>query len=233
MALANLSSINANKSTMAVGNGGGTSSTALNALALAFSYNNMSATDRIESLIDIQRSSNSTLVWGAAVSLITINEPQKMVENFQAALQFQYNMATNFQDPEMSQAYASVFTAYVVGKVSGGIKLPYEGTLNSSKSIMNAGSRADAIKAVDDLPASIRENAKGFFKDKTTNKYTNYIVEQTPDGNYMMQATKPGDVPGSKAIYYKKVSPNGETLDMYKETFDPAGNLVHNKNKIK
>ena len=132
-------------------------------------------------------------------------------------------VVTSMLGPEISLALKSI----------SGFMPAVEGTVNSSKSIMNAGSRADAIKAVDGLPASIRENAKGFFKDKTTNKYTNYIVEQTPDGNYMMQATKPGDVPGSKAIYYKKVSPNGETLDMYKETFDPAGNLVHNKNKIK
>jgi len=74
--------------------------------------------------------------------------------------------------------------------------------------------------------ANKQENVMGFFKDKTTNKYTNYIVEQTPDGNYLMQATKPGDVLGFKDIYYKKISPNGETLDMYKKTFDPAGNLI-------
>ena len=55
--------------------------------------------------------------------------------------------------------------------------------------------------------------------------------EKMPNGNYMAKMTKPGDVPGSKAIYYKEISPDGTTIKVYKDTFDPAGNLVHTKPK--
>jgi hypothetical protein len=41
----------------------------------------------------------------------------------------------------------------------------------------------------------------------------------------------PGRVPGSKAIYYKMVDANGHTVRVYKETYDPDGNLVHIKEK--
>jgi hypothetical protein len=43
--------------------------------------------------------------------------------------------------------------------------------------------------------------------------------------------TKPGNVPGSYAIYYKEIAADGTTLKVYKNTYDPAGNLVHTKDK--
>lgn len=43
--------------------------------------------------------------------------------------------------------------------------------------------------------------------------------------------TKPGNVPGSKAIYYKEIGADGRTIKVYKDTFDPKGNLVHTKDK--
>ena len=41
----------------------------------------------------------------------------------------------------------------------------------------------------------------------------------------------PGKVPGSKAVYNKVVDSNGKTIKVYKDTFDPKGNLVHRKDK--
>ena len=43
--------------------------------------------------------------------------------------------------------------------------------------------------------------------------------------------TKPGNVPGSKAIYYKELTLDGKTIKVYKKTFDPNGNLIHTKDK--
>jgi len=100
----------------------------------------------------------------------------------------------------------------------------------STQSVLNAGSKADALKAVDDLPSNIQSNVKSFFKGGS-NKYTDFTVEKMPNGNYMAKMTKPGDVPGSKAIYYKEISLDGTTIKVYKDTFDPAGNLVHTKPK--
>jgi len=100
----------------------------------------------------------------------------------------------------------------------------------STQSVLNAGSKADDLKAVDDLPSNIQSNVKSFFKGGS-NKYNDFTVEKMPNGNYMAKMTKPGDVPGSKAIYYKEISPDGTTIKVYKDTFDPAGNLVHTKPK--
>jgi hypothetical protein len=102
--------------------------------------------------------------------------------------------------------------------------------VSKTQSVLNAGSKADALKAVDKLPSNIKSNVKSFFKGGS-NKYTNSTVERMSNGNYLAKMTKPGDVPGSKAIYYKEISPNGTTIKVYKNTFDPAGNLVHTKPK--
>lgn len=117
----NVATVNASKSTSSV-SGTGNDITALKAIVLACSYNTMSATDRIESLIDIGKGSNNTLVKAAVAPVIMINEPQKVAETIQAAVQFQLNIGTNYKDPELSQAFASVFTAYVAGKVLEGMK---------------------------------------------------------------------------------------------------------------
>jgi hypothetical protein len=99
-----------------------------------------------------------------------------------------------------------------------------------TKSILNAGSKADAIKSVDDLPANIQPKVKNFFKGGS-NSYIDFSVEPMKDGSYMVKMTKPGNVPGSKAIYYKVIDYNGNTIRVYKETYDTAGNLVHVKDK--
>ena len=39
----------------------------------------------------------------------------------------------------------------------------------------------------------------------------------------------PGRVPGSKAVYTKIIDSSGKTIKVYKDTFDPKGNLVHRK----
>ena len=73
-------------------------------------------------------------------------------------------------------------------------------------------------------------NVKSFFKGGS-NKYTDFTVEKMSNGNYMAKMTKPGDVPGSKAIYYKEVSLSGTSINVLKDSFDPTGNLVHTKPK--
>jgi len=99
-----------------------------------------------------------------------------------------------------------------------------------NKSVLNAGSKADAIESVDNLPSNIQSKVKNFFKGGS-NSYTDFSVEQMGNGNYMAKMTKPGNIPGSKAIYYKEIDPSGNTLRAFKETFDPSGNLVHIKDK--
>lgn len=47
------------------------------------------------------------------------------------------------------------------------------------------------------------------------------------------QATSPGRVPGSKAVYEKQIDTAGKTIQSTKTTYDPKGNIVHVKDKLK
>lgn len=57
------------------------------------------------------------------------------------------------------------------------------------------------------------------------------IVGKEKNGNDQIKMENPGRVPGSKAVYYKIVDSEGRTVRVYKETYDPNGNLVHVKEK--
>lgn len=65
-----------------------------------------------------------------------------------------------------------------------------------------------------------------------TNSKANSSFKQLIDGNYLFQATSPGKVPGSYALYQKWVNPQGETIKMTKTTFAPDGSIIHVKSKF-
>ena len=92
------------------------------------------------------------------------------------------------------------------------------------------GTKQSAIAGVSSYPPTIASSAKKFFKG-SSNAYNNYSIAKEPDGSYHFIMEKPGNVPGSKAVYHKIVDSNGKTVRVYKDTFDPQGNLVHRKEK--
>ena len=96
--------------------------------------------------------------------------------------------------------------------------------------IFSAKEKQIAFGKVKELPSDIQGNAKRFFKGGS-NKYDYFSAKKNPDNTYTLVMQKPGDVPGSKAIYYKIVDDKGITKAAYKETLDPMGNLVHRKEK--
>jgi hypothetical protein len=57
-------------------------------------------------------------------------------------------------------------------------------------------------------------------------------IRDLPSGGKAFQAEVPGRVTGSKAIYEKQVDASGRTIQYTKTTYDPAGNIVHVKDKI-
>jgi hypothetical protein len=79
------------------------------------------------------------------------------------------------------------------------------------------------------LPTAIQSSAKRFFGGR--NEYDSFSVSQDTAGRYILVMEKPGNVPGSRAIYFKITDSNEKTVGAYKETYDPAGNLVHTKTK--
>ena len=141
--------------------------TALNIISLVTLYKKMSATERIEALLDISKGSNNTLIRAGVIPAIIVNEPQKLVENIKAAVQFQLNIGTNFEDPDMAEAFASVFTAYITGKLAEGIKLPSKGMVDSGNYIVN-----NAEKIADDI---ININKKYSNGNQMNNSISNIV----------------------------------------------------------
>jgi len=103
-------------------------------------------------------------------------------------------------------------------------------TAKSGKSIIKATKKSSALKSVDTLPSNIQKSAKSFFKG-SSNNYNSYSVIKNKNNTYTIKMENPGKVPGSKAVYNKIVDSNGKTIKVYKDTFDPLGNLVHRKDK--
>lgn len=90
--------------------------------------------------------------------------------------------------------------------------------------------KSQALSSVKSLSDAIQKNVKDFFKG-ASNKYNIFSVEQKSNGNIIVRMEKPGNVPGSKAIYFKEISPKGRTIRVYKETYGPDGKLIHTKEK--
>ena len=103
-------------------------------------------------------------------------------------------------------------------------------TKGSKRSILSADNKSTALSKIKILPKNIQSSYTKFVKDTTTSKYTDYKIIHSGNG-YIYQSKKPGNVPGSYAIYYKEVDSNGKTIRVYKDTYDNKGNLVHRKNK--
>ncbi len=118
--------------------------------------------------------------------------------------------------------------AKTVDKASDAAKVAK--TAKSGKSIIKATKKSSALKSVDKLPSNIQKSAKSFFKG-SSNNYNSYSVIKNKNNTYTIKMENPGKVPGSKAVYNKIVDSNGKTIKVYKDTFDPLGNLVHRKDK--
>lgn len=103
-------------------------------------------------------------------------------------------------------------------------------TKGAGKSILSAGNKISALSKTKNLPKRIQSSYEKYVKNSTTNKYIDYKITKNGSG-YIYQSKKPGNVPGSYAIYYKEVDESGKTIKVYKDTYDNKGNLVHRKIK--
>lgn len=82
------------------------------------------------------------------------------------------------------------------------------------------------------LEGAVKSNYGRFVKSMPANAKSNATFRQLRDGNFLFEATSPGNVPGSKAVYLKWVNPQGETFKMIKTTFAPDGSIIHVKPKF-
>ena len=98
-------------------------------------------------------------------------------------------------------------------------------------SLLKAKTLSDARELTRTLPEVLRPNWKR-FADGASQKYTDFEISRTEDGGFLFKATKPGNVPGSHAEYYKEVDAYGNTTAAYKLTYDNHGRFVHRKDKM-
>ena len=131
--------------------------------------------------------------------------------------------------PVLGEIADTAKIAKVADKAVDATKVVNKAT-KKSKSIITATKKSSALKSVAELPSNIQKSAKSFFKG-SSNNYNNYSVMKNKNNTYTIKMENPGKVPGSKAVYYKIVDSNGKTIKVYKDTFDPLGNLVHRKDK--
>ena len=103
-------------------------------------------------------------------------------------------------------------------------------TKRSKSTIVKVTKKSSALKSIDKLPSNIQKSVKSFFKG-SSNNYNSYSVIKNKNNTYTIKRENPGKVPGSKAVYNKIVDSNGKKIKVYKDTFDPLGNLVHRKDK--
>ena len=106
--------------------------------------------------------------------------------------------------------------------VGGAIKLVRMGWM------MRAG--ASEVK----LASEQLKNIERFEKKLPANARDSLNVRSLPNEGVAAQATSPGRVPVSRssAVYEKQIDAVGTTTQYTKTTYDPAGNIVHVKDKL-
>ena len=89
--------------------------------------------------------------------------------------------------------------------------------INDYKSKLSKSQVANIQRAIKKIPANSKENIE-IYKEN--------------NGNIIFKAVSPGKVPGSKAEYIKVINKDGDTIAYNKITYDPKGNIVHDKDKF-
>lgn len=88
-----------------------------------------------------------------------------------------------------------------------------------------------AVKALSLTPKQLK-NIERFQKKLPANAKDSLSKMELPNGGVAVQGVSPGNVPGSYAVYEKQIDAAGDTIQYTKTTYDPAGQIVHVKDKI-
>ncbi|MFD8461903.1 hypothetical protein ACFV27_45380 [Streptomyces antimycoticus] len=86
------------------------------------------------------------------------------------------------------------------------------------------------MAGVDDLSPALRKNLTGFMQRSPGDAEVPQII-RLPKGGAEFSYKVPGRVPGSYAVYRKRVDLEGVTELAYKTTFLPDGSIAHIKFK--
>jgi RHS repeat-associated protein len=92
---------------------------------------------------------------------------------------------------------------------------------------------AGQIRGVGRISAEAQAKNLARFERKLPAGAGQVQVRSLPDGGQIFRAEVPGKVPGSKAVYEKRVDASGKTTGFTKTTIDPQGKVVHTKDKLR
>lgn len=113
-----------------------------------------------------------------------------------------------------------------IGAATLGVIAPAGGS-----AMARALKEAEAVKETA-LTLEQAKNIKRFADKVPANAKDNIVTRALPNEGVAVQATSPGRVPGSSAVYEKQIDASGKTVQYTKTTYDPNGNIVHVKDKI-
>ncbi|WP_455359430.1 RHS repeat-associated core domain-containing protein [Streptomyces sp. SYSU K21746] len=130
--------------------------------------------------------------------------------------------------PEALSAGALGAAAFGVGKGGGG--LGSKPGPRSGGTDLTRGEKVAAAAGVDDLSPALRKNLTRFMKGSPGDAQIPQII-RLPEGAAEFSYKVPGRVPGSYAVYRKRVDAEGVTELSYKTTFLPGGSIAHIKFK--
>lgn len=86
------------------------------------------------------------------------------------------------------------------------------------------------VVGVEELSESQRINLNR-FEAKLPKSAGSTVIEALPGKSVAFEAVVPGRVPGSHAVYRKTVDHEGTTIAYTKVSIDPAGTVIHIKDK--
>jgi RHS repeat-associated protein len=109
-----------------------------------------------------------------------------------------------------------------------------EGVIGSSKAERAVASENNVVNSVRTETSLTTEQAKNVtrFEKNLPGTPSPTALHPLPNGGVAAQANVPGRVPGSYATYEKQIDSTGKTIQFTKTTVDPAGNIVHVKDKM-
>jgi RHS repeat-associated protein len=141
----------------------------------------------------------------------------------------------NFKDGKLGAMAVDIVGVFadIVGLAIPGAPgvagLGIQASRQAAKAAEKAGNKAAATAV--ELTDEQAKNVARFQGKIPANAKQSLTVGPLPNGGVVVQATSPGKVPGSSAVYEKQIDAAGQTIGVSKTTYDPAGSIVHVKVK--
>jgi hypothetical protein len=106
------------------------------------------------------------------------------------------------------------------------------GTLDAELFLVAGPAGTEGAAAARVLSEAQAANLGRFLKRLPSSSRSSATVRDLPGGGKVFQGEVPGRVPGSRAVYEKQIDAAGNTTQLTKTTYDPAGNIADVADKL-